>query len=221
MPLTGLKHSTWGSKTPKTVGSLKPASKSKKTKKSKSTAPEVIDITKPGGDKVKTKLWHAKDKQLWGSTLSSETSPMVELDKINSAEGGKDMPPPDASGSGIATFAPAKETRAAAEALKALWGQQWTADLPENFSLSTPPGEADYFDGDGLMENVWQSHRRWKVCCAPVSQQSVPDTPAGLITTISVGIIPPARVVAEDLTKANLREGSPNLLQMALSGVGK
>ena len=28
-------------------------------------------------------------------------------------------------------------------------------------------------------------------------------------------------MLAEDLTKANLREGSPNLLQMALSGVGK
>ena len=36
-----------------------------------------------------------------------------------------------------------------------------------------------------------------------------------------MGILPPARVVAEDLTKANLREGSPNVLQMALSGVGK
>ena len=48
---------------------------------------------------------------------------------------------------------------------------------------------------------------------APVSQQSTPNTPAGSITTISVGILPLARVVAEDLTKANLREGSPNLLQ--------
>ena len=36
-----------------------------------------------------------------------------------------------------------------------------------------------------------------------------------------MGILPLARVVAEDLTKANLREGSPNLLQIALSGVGK
>ena len=71
------------------------------------------------------------------------------------------------------------------------------------------------------METVQQSHRRQKVCCAPVSQQSVPDTPVGLITTISVGIIPPARVVAEDLTKANLREGSPNTLLMALSHVDK
>ena len=34
-------------------------------------------------------------------------------------------------------------------------------------------------------------------------------------------MIPPARVVAEDLTKANLREGLPNLLQMVSSGVGK
>ena len=59
------------------------------------------------------------------------------------------------------------------------------------------------------------------MCCALVSQQSVPDTPAGLITTISVRIIPPVRVVAEDLTKANLREGLPNTLLTASSGVGK
>ena len=91
----------------------------------------------------------------------------------------------------------------------------------EKSSLLTPPGEADYFDGDGLMENVQQSHRRQKICSAPVSQQSTPNTLAGSITTTSAGILPPARVVAEDLTKANLREGLPNLLQMALSGVGK
>ena len=44
---------------------------------------------------------------------------------------------------------------------------------------------------------------------------------AGSITTISVGIIPPARAVAEDFTKANLREGLPNTLLMASSCVGK
>ena len=70
---------------------------------------------------------------------------MVELGKINSAEGGKDMPPQDASGSGIPTFAPDEETRAAAETLEALQGKQWTAGLPENASLLTPPGEADSF----------------------------------------------------------------------------
>ena len=94
----------------------------------------------------------------------------MELDKIDSAGGGKDMPPPDASRSGISTFAPDEETRVAAETLKALQGQQQTAGLPEKSSLSTPPDEADYFDGDGLMENAQQSHRRQKVGSAPVSQ---------------------------------------------------
>ena len=56
---------------------------------------------------------------------------------------------------------------------------------------------------------------------APVCQPSALNTLAGLISTITVGILPPAKVLAKDLTKANLREGSPNLLQMALSGVGK
>ena len=59
------------------------------------------------------------------------------------------------------------------------------------------------------------------MCSAPVSQPSTPTTPASLISTITVGILPPARVLAENLTKATLREGSPNLLQMALKGVSK
>ena len=56
---------------------------------------------------------------------------------------------------------------------------------------------------------------------APVSQPPTPNTPVGLISTITVGILPPARVLAEDLTKAILREGSPNLLQMASKCVVK
>ena len=176
---------------------------------------------KPGSDEADIKLRHTKDQELQNSILSGETSPVVELDKIDPAEGGKDMPPTRCYRIQHSNFAPDEETRVAAETLEALQGQQWTASLPENSILSTPPGEADYFDGGGLMETVRQSQRRWKIHSAPVSQQSAPNTPAGLITTISVGIVPPARVVAEDLTKANLREGSPNLLQMASSGVGK
>ena len=88
------------------------------------------------------------------SILSGETSPVVELGKIDSAEGGKNMPPPDAPGSGIPSFAPDEETRAVAETLKAMQGQQQTAGLPENSSLSTPPGEAEYFKDKGLKETV-------------------------------------------------------------------
>ena len=53
------------------------------------------------------------------------------------------------------------------------------------------------------------------MCSSPVSQLLTPVTPAGSILTITVGILPPARVVAEDLTKAMLKEGSLNLLKVA------
>ena len=56
---------------------------------------------------------------------------------------------------------------------------------------------------------------------APVSQSPTPNTPTGSISTITVGILPPARVLAEDLTKATLREGSPNLLKMVSKCVSK
>ena len=78
----------------------------------------------------------------------------MEFDKIDSAEGGRDMPPPDAPGSIIPTSAPDEETRAAAETLKVLQRQQLTAGLPKSSSLLTPPGEADYLKGEGLMETV-------------------------------------------------------------------
>ena len=93
-------------------------------------------------------------QKIKNSILPGKTSPVVELDKIDLAKRGKDLPPPDAPGSSIPTFAPDEETRAAAETLEALQRQQWTAGLLENSSLLTPPGEADYFKGEGLMETV-------------------------------------------------------------------
>ena len=58
------------------------------------------------------------------------------------------------------------------------------------------------------------------MCNLPVSQSPAPITPAGLILTITVGILPPAKVLAEDLTKATLREGSPNLLKVTPEFIG-
>ena len=52
------------------------------------------------------------------------------------------------------------------------------------------------------------------MCNSPVSQPPTPVTPVGLISTITVGILPPAKVLVKDLTKATLREGSPNLLNV-------
>ena len=56
---------------------------------------------------------------------------------------------------------------------------------------------------------------------SPVSQLLTQVTPTDLISTITVGILPPARVLAEDLTKATLKEGSPNLLKVALKCIGR
>ena len=109
---------------------------------------------KPGGDEANIQLRHAKDQELQDSILPGETTPVVELDKIDSAEEERDMPPPDGPGPIIPTSAPDEETRAAAETLKVLQRQQPTAGLPEGSSLSIPPGEADYFEGEGLMETV-------------------------------------------------------------------
>ena len=47
------------------------------------------------------------------------------------------MPPPDAPGPIIPTYAPDEETRAAAEVLKMLQKQQPTASLPKSSSLPT------------------------------------------------------------------------------------
>ena len=66
-------------------------------------------------------------------TLPGETSPVVELDKIDSAEGGRHMPPQDAPGPIIPTYAPDEETRAAAETLEVLQRQKPTEGLPKGY----------------------------------------------------------------------------------------
>ena len=87
-------------------------------------------------------------------------------------------------------------------------------------NLLTPPGEAEYFKGGRLMQTVQESVKRQKMCSSSISQPLTPVTPAGLISTITVGILPLARVLAEDLMKATFKEGSPNLLKVALKCIG-
>ena len=70
------------------------------------------------------------------------------------------------------------------------------------------------------MRNIQESVKRHKMHNSPVSQPPTPITPAGLISTITAGILPPAKVLAEDLTKATLREGLPNILKLTLKFMG-
>ena len=70
------------------------------------------------------------------------------------------------------------------------------------------------------MKNIQESVKRSKMHNSPVSQPPTPITPAGSISTITVGILPPAKVLADDLTKATLREGSPNIIKVTPKFIG-
>ena len=106
-----------------------------------------------------------------------------------------------------------------AEVLQALNKQQSGAGHPPCLKQSTPPGEAEYFAGDGLMKNFRESVRRFKMRIH-WSLNHTQITPASLISTIKVAILPPAKVLADDLTKATLREGSPYVLKVTPKFIG-
>ena len=167
---------------------------------------EVIDITKPGSD---------ENIKLGDPVL------VIELDKINLIGRLKDIPLSDTLGLIVLACAPDEETRAAAEVLKTLQKQQPATGHHRSLNLLTPLGEAEYFKGEGLMRTIQESMKRQKMHSSPISQLLTPVTPAGLISTVTVGILSPARVLAEDLTKATLKEGSPNLLKVALKCIGR
>ena len=171
----------------------------KSKKKSEGTTAEVIDIMKPGSDE---------------NIELGEPVPVVELDKIDLIGRLKNIPLSDTLGLIFPAYRPDEETRATAEVLKTLQKQLPTGHLWIS-NLSTLPGEAEYFKGGGLMRIICELMKR-QMCSSSVSQLLTPVTPAGLILTITVGILPLARVLAEDFMKATLKEGSPNLCKVAL-----
>ena len=83
-----------------------------------------------------------------------DSVPVVELDKIDSIGRWKNMPPPDTPGLIGPAYALDKETKAAAEVLESLQKQQPAAGPHRSSNLSKPPGEAEYFEGGGLMKTV-------------------------------------------------------------------
>ena len=111
-----------------------------KEKESEGMATEIIDIMKPGSGDENIKL--------------RDSVPVVELDKINLIGRWKNMPPPDTPGLIVPAYVPDEETKAAAEVLKMLQKQQPRAGPHGSSNLLTPPGEAEYFEGGGLMKTA-------------------------------------------------------------------
>ena len=102
-------------------------------------AAEIIDIMKPGSDE---------------NIELGDPVPVVELDKIDSVGRWKDIPPSDTPGLIVPAYAPDEETRATAEVLKTLQKQQPATGHHQSLNLSTAPGEAEYFEGGGMMKTV-------------------------------------------------------------------
>ena len=177
------------------LGAHGSAPKSKK-KKSEGATTELIDISKPGSDE---------------NIKLGDFVPVAKLDKIGSPRRSKVIPSSDTRGPTV----PDEEARVTAEVLQTLNKQQPGAGHHLCLTQST-----EYFDGSGLMKKIGELVKRHKMCNLPISQPPTPITPAGSISTITVGILPPAKVPAEDLTKATLREGSPNLLKVTPKFMG-
>ena len=172
-----------------------------KKKKSEGTTAELIDISKPVSDE---------------NIELGDSIPVVKLNKIDSPHRSKVIPSSDTWGRTV----PDEDTRVAAEVLQPLNKQQPGVGHHLCLTQSTPPGEAESFKGGGLMKNIRESVKRHKMHNSPISQPPAPITPTGLILTITVGILPPAKVLAVDLTNATLREGSPNLLKVTTKFIG-
>ena len=107
----------------------------------------------------------------------------------------------DTPGLIVPAYAPDEETKATAEVLKMLQKQP-AAGHHGGSNLSTPPGEAEYFEGGELMRTVQESVKRQKMHSSPISQPVTPVTPAGLIDNNCMYPSP------------TLKEGSPNLFKV-------
>ena len=176
------------------------ASKSKK-KKSEGVTAELIDISKPGSDE---------------NIKLGDSIPVVKLDKFNSPHRSKVIPSSDTWGWTV----PDEEAIVTAEVLQTLNKQQPGVGHHLYLTQSIPPGKAEYFQGVGLMRNIRELVKRHKMHNSLVSQLPTPIPLTGSISTITAGILPPAQVLAEYLTKDTLREGLPNILKVTPKFMG-
>ena len=112
---------------------------SQRSQKSEGTIAEVIDIMKPGSDE---------------NIKLGDPVPVVELDKIELIGRLKGIPSSDTPELTVPANAPDEEIRATAEVFKTLQKQQPGTGHHPSSNLSTPPGEAEYLEGGGLMRTV-------------------------------------------------------------------
>ena len=122
------------------------------------------------------------------------------------------MPPPsDGQPSCFPNYQEDNEARAAAETLQFLQ-EHSDAEVFLKGTEKVKPMEATQQTCNG---------RHKRPSTGQVTQQLAPDTPAALISTISVNRIPPAVVHTDDLKRNKPKGGSPNPLLVDSCGLGK
>ena len=109
-------------------------------------------------------------------------------------------------------YATDEETRVATETLELLRG---TEDPNES-----PPKEAAYFEGSGLMDHIHSSQKRKKgLQSYQIVQQMTADVPTSSMISIPIKTVPQAKVMVDNLVNFQSRPGSPNPLMAAIKGV--
>ena len=108
-------------------------------------------------------------------------------------------------------YATNEETREAAETHELLRG----TDDPNE----TPPKEAAYFEGSGLMHHICSSQKRKKgLQYHQTMQQMTADMPTSSMLSIPIKRVLRAKVMVGDLVNFQLRPGSTNTLMAATKG---
>ena len=85
----------------------------------------------------------------------------------------------------------------------------------------TPPEEAAYFEGSGLMDHICNSHMKKKgLQSHQTVEQRTADMPTSSMMSVPVKTVPRAKVMVDDLVNFQSRLGSPNTLMAAIQGAG-
>ena len=85
----------------------------------------------------------------------------------------------------------------------------------------TPPKEAAYFAGSGLMDHIRSSQKRKKgLQSHQTMQQMTADMQTSSMMSVPIMTVPQAKVMVDDLVNFQSRPGSPNTLMAAIKGAG-
>ena len=167
-----------------------------------------MDITTSNVEGIKT--ISKPDKADATLRMEDESSQAIKPEKVQSSPVKEDI---SNQGHQSQQYTTNEETRVATETLELLQGM----DDPNE----SPPEEAAYFGGSGLMDHIHSSQKREKgLHSHQTMQQMTADVPTNSMISIPIRKVLWAKVMVDDLVNFHSRPGSPNTLMAAIKGIG-